>query len=277
MHVEAFDDPRALEQRAAPLLAGDPPGTTVLASVLAREIEVPGDEPCWWYLMVEGDTPVGLAMHDGPWPPYLGPMPVEAAQALTEALDTRGAVLRGMNGETEAVAAAVTRWQQLHPEVRALETRGTRLYRLHELMPPTVRGAARPAEPSDHDLVLRWSVAFSADAGTPTRGVARAVEHRLHRRGGGYVLWCVDGEPVSLAGMGRASYGVARIGPVYTPPSWRRRGFGAAVTAAASSYLLRSGASDVVLFTDLGNPTSNKIYQQIGYQPVRDFVEVRLG
>ncbi len=212
MHVEALDEPRTVAQRAAPLLAADPAGTTVLASVLAREIDLPGDEPCWWYLVVDADEPVGLAMHDGAWPPYLGPMPVEGAEAL-----------------------------------------------------------------ADRDLVLDWSLAFSADARTPTRGVARAIEHRLHRRGGGYVLWCLDGEPVSLAGMGRPSYGVARIGPVYTPPAWRRRGFGAAVTAAASSRLLQTGARDVVLFTDLGNPTSNKIYQQIGFRPVRDFVEVRLA
>jgi RimJ/RimL family protein N-acetyltransferase len=277
VHVEALDEPRTVAQRAAPLLAADPAGTTVLASVLAREIDLPGDEPCWWYLVVDADEPVGLAMHDGAWPPYLGPMPVEGAEALAEALDARSAVLPGMNGETEAVAAAVTRWQRLHPDVSVVDTRGTRLYRLHDLEPPTKDGAPRLAEPSDRDLVLDWSLAFSADARTPTRGVARAIEHRLHRRGGGYVLWCLDGEPVSLAGMGRPSYGVARIGPVYTPPAWRRRGFGAAVTAAASSRLLQTGARDVVLFTDLGNPTSNKIYQQIGFRPVRDFVEVRLA
>jgi GNAT superfamily N-acetyltransferase len=274
VHVEALDDPRALAQRAAPLLASNPTGTTVLASVLAREIDLPGDEPCWWYLVVEADEPVGLAMHDGAWPPYLGPMPAAAAEAIAETLHAQGAVLPGMNGDTEAVAAAVTRWQRLHPQVRVRETRGTRLYRLHRLVPPAVEGAARLAEPSDRDLVREWSLTFSVDARTPTRGVERAIEHRLTGHGGAYVLWCLDAEPVSLAGMGRPSYGVARIGPVYTPPMWRRRGFGGAVTAAASSRLLRSGATDVVLFTDLGNPTSNKIYQQIGFRPIRDFVEV---
>jgi predicted GNAT family acetyltransferase len=70
--------------------------------------------------------------------------------------------------------------------------------------------------------------------------------------------------------------GVARIGPVYTPPEHRRRGYGAAVTAAASRAACGGTAPEVVLFTDLGNPTSNKIYTEIGFRPVRDYLEVEI-
>lgn len=66
--------------------------------------------------------------------------------------------------------------------------------------------------------------------------------------------------------------GVTRVGPVYTPPEGRRNGYGTAVTAACTAGALQAGAEHVVLFTDLANPISNSIYQQIGYRPVSDRV-----
>jgi predicted GNAT family acetyltransferase len=66
-----------------------------------------------------------------------------------------------------------------------------------------------------------------------------------------------------------------RIGPVYTPPALRKRGYASALTAALSQELLDSGRKFCFLFTDLANPTSNRIYQQIGYQAVCDVDEYR--
>jgi predicted GNAT family acetyltransferase len=73
----------------------------------------------------------------------------------------------------------------------------------------------------------------------------------------------------------RTAAGVARVGPVFTPPEHRRHGYGAAVTAACTRDALERDADDVVLFTDLDNPTSNAIYQRLGYLPVSDHAVVR--
>ena len=62
----------------------------------------------------------------------------------------------------------------------------------------------------------------------------------------------------------------ARIGPIYTPPDQRRRGYGSALTADLTQLQLDRGRRFCFLFTDLANPTSNSIYQQIGYRPVSD-------
>jgi hypothetical protein len=80
---------------------------------------------------------------------------------------------------------------------------------------------------------------------------------------------------VSLAGWGGPTPNGIRIGPVYTPPEHRRRGYGSAVTAAASERNLDRGCRFCFLYTDLANPTSNRIYMDLGYEPVGDSAEYR--
>jgi predicted GNAT family acetyltransferase len=89
---------------------------------------------------------------------------------------------------------------------------------------------------------------------------------------GGVTLWEAGGEPASMAGLTRQVARTTRVASVYTPPEFRRRGYAGAVTAAASQAALDAGASEVVLFTDLANPTSNALYQRLGYAPVEDRV-----
>ena len=87
-------------------------------------------------------------------------------------------------------------------------------------------------------------------------------------------LWDTDDGPVSLAAFGGPTPNGMRIGPVYTPREHRGRGFGSAVTAAASRHLLDRGARFCFLYTDLANATSNAIYMRIGYEPVCDSREL---
>jgi predicted GNAT family acetyltransferase len=73
-----------------------------------------------------------------------------------------------------------------------------------------------------------------------------------------------------MGGYGGSTPNGARIGPIYTPPELRRRGYASALTADLTQMLLYRGSRFCFLFTDLANPTSNSIYQQIGYRPVAD-------
>ena len=90
-------------------------------------------------------------------------------------------------------------------------------------------------------------------------------------------LWEADGRPVSLVVAGSRTPNGRRIGPVYTPPAQRGRGYAGALTAAASQDQLDRGAAFCFLFTDLANPTSNAIYRRIGYEPVTDVDQYRFG
>jgi predicted GNAT family acetyltransferase len=150
-------------------------------------------------------------------------------------------------------------------------TTSERIFRLTAVTPPApVRGRARIAEPADRGLVARWLEAFMREALEDEPSDIEAMTDRwLSRRGRTLHLW-EDGDVVSLAGVGSRTPNGVRIGPVYTPPEARNRGYASALVAAISQAQLDEGRRFCFLFTDLANPTANHIYQTIGYEPVRD-------
>jgi predicted GNAT family acetyltransferase len=101
-----------------------------------------------------------------------------------------------------------------------------------------------------------------------------AIEYRINN-GGAVWFWERDREPVCLVGRQPTISGVARIGPVYTPPEHRRHGYAAALTAAASQQALDDGTTAVTLFTDAANATSNGVYRRIGFREIARRVNLR--
>lgn len=152
-----------------------------------------------------------------------------------------------------------------------------RIYQLTAVTPPAhvVAGAMRRIEERDRPLLRAWLRAFMAEAlHVPDDQTADTqINRRLRFESSGMYLWEVEGAPVALAGYGGPTPHGIRIGPVYTPPELRGRGYASALTAALSQRLLAEGRQVVFLFTDLANPTSNHIYQQVGYRPVGDVSE----
>jgi len=132
----------------------------------------------------------------------------------------------------------------------------------------------RQASAADVAVATEWVQAFQVEAGMHPVGSESLVRDRIADDR----LWRWeddDGTLVSLAARQRTVAGVSRIGPVYPPPACRRHGFGAAVTWACTADALAHDAKHVVLFTDLASPTSNAIYQEIGYRPIADREVVR--
>jgi predicted GNAT family acetyltransferase len=140
-----------------------------------------------------------------------------------------------------------------------------------------VPGRSRDATPADRPLLLDWWRAFALEVGHGPQGdepeIARAVDHRLTADGAGVLLWEHDG-PVSFAGFGGQTPNGIRIGPVYTPPPLRGRGYASALVADLSARMLSGGRRFCFLYTDASNPASNKIYQRIGYEYVCDSAEI---
>lgn len=174
--------------------------------------------------------------------------------------------LRGVSGpvpEVEAIVAA------LPGPPRTFHRLAQRLFRLDELDPPSgVVGSPLRAGEEHRDLVRTWYLAFADEVDAVMPRSNDAADGALDA--GGCWLWLDGaGTQVSLANRRPVLAGSSRIGPVYTPPEQRGHGYASAVTAAATRDVLDDGAIPV-LFTDLANPTSNKIYQLLGYRPVED-------
>jgi predicted GNAT family acetyltransferase len=233
------------------------------------------DELRGWVVYDGGDV-VGAGLRTPPHNLVLArPRARGALDALAAAITDELPGVVGAVPEVDDFAAA---WSALHgvsPSVRFDQ----RIYAMEKLAPPRgVDGVERLAGVEDRALVLDWMIAFTEEAlrgGDDAGRIERSVDARLGADGaGGICLWESGGRPVSLAGFGGSTPNGLRIGPVYTPPEYRGRGYGSAVTAAASQIALDRGKRFCFLYTDLANPTSNAIYMRLGYRPVCDAREI---
>jgi hypothetical protein len=274
-------------------LAAAPVISTVVASIASRTVsrQAAGFQPpegTWWLVVEEDGEIVGAAMRTatfGPRPPFLLPMPEAASRLLARTLHDRGEDVRAANGALPAVRTFAEETALLvGGEVTVAQH--TRLHELGELVEPRrVPGRLVVATDRDVDLVRAWFEAFMGDAdeqtGRPRGTSAHEVpdtEETLRRIGSGTVWLRLDeaGLPVHLTAANPPAFGVARVGPVYTPPEQRGRGWASAAVHEVSSLLRAQGAS-VCLFTDQANPTSNRIYAALGYRPVVDMANLLIG
>ena len=191
----------------------------------------------------------------------------EALPALADATTELG--LLGVSGPSGPAGVFAERWCAAVGR-RPRRVLAERIFRLTRVRPPAAPpGSLRLATPADRALLVDWFQAFSDEAlpaGSPPFDPG-LVDRRI--AAGGIYLWDDDG-PVAFASVGSRTPHGARVGPVYTPPARRGRGYASACVAGASQAGLDSGLRFLFLFTDLANPTSNHIYETIGYEPVRD-------
>lgn len=270
------EDPGAFEAAVARFLHSDPIRNTLPLTILDQVRAGRYDDWLLGYVAgssspeVDGEV-TAVCVRTPPFNVLVAARDDAGVVAIADGLDRQGQRLPGVTGIQPWADRFAQLWTSRRGEI-AVTSRRERLFRLDSLEPPRpARGLARQATASDLDQVLAWTRAFRAEAapGLPPLD-ARVVRPALDA--GRYWLW-EDGRPVSLTGHTAYVAGQARVGPVYTPPSERGRGYASNLVAHVSRLLLR----DVVptLFTDLANPTSNKIYRAIGYVPVADLGEIR--
>lgn len=148
-----------------------------------------------------------------------------------------------------------------------------RIYQLREVIwPAAVRGGLRRARPGDEEVLFHWLRQFHHDAIPFESFDEEATRHdaAARVRADSTFLWEVEGEPVCMAALARPTERGICINAVYTPPDQRGRGYAASLVAAVSAEGLRRGKDFCMLYADLANPTSNRLYQRLGYQPVID-------
>ncbi|MEU6229773.1 GNAT family N-acetyltransferase [Streptomyces sp. NPDC047042] len=202
----------------------------------------------------------------------LTPLTPDESDALAAHLAGLGRPLPGVSADRDTAAAFADAWQRLTGATPTLHER-QRLYRLGTLTAPEPRpeGRGRVAGEQDRDQLMLWYREFAASLGAaPSADAGSWADTRIAN--GRVTFWeTPDGTPVSMAGVTPMVAGQIRIAPVYTPAHLRGCGYAGAATVEVSRAALAAGAAEVLLFTDLANPTSNGLYQRIGYRPVTDF------
>ena len=152
------------------------------------------------------------------------------------------------------------------------------LYRLDSVEDiDMAKGHMREATMADKAQLEAWYSAFEVESGlrsSPPEKVTKAVQTMLDREEA--VFWEVDGQVVSCAKRARPTVNGITVSFVYTSPDARGKGYARSLVADLSRQLLET-KSFCVLYTDLTNPTSNKIYREVGYQQIMDSAWVRLA
>jgi len=192
-----------------------------------------------------------------------------ALTPIVQALRAAGRALPGVMGKPPVVRAFASAWAA-ETGVRFQLRMRQRVYELRRVIPPpTVSGRLRRARRADLPRLRRWVYEFQEESfGNGEREQAERIARARMTEQSVY-MWD-DGQPVSLAGQARPTRRGITVSLVYTPREFRRRGYASALVATLSQQLLDGGRQFCTLFTDLANPTSNHIYQAIGYEPVCD-------
>jgi RimJ/RimL family protein N-acetyltransferase len=196
----------------------------------------------------------------------------EQAGSLAVHLADLDRPLSGVTADHDTATAFAEAWQR-HTGAAPVPSWRGRLYRLGTLTPPEPlpEGRGRVVDAQDHEQLIRWCSEFVATVGeAPSIDAGSWADSRFADKR--FTFWeTPDGAPVSMAGSTSMVGGMIRVDPVYTPAHLRGRGYAGAVTVEVSRAALAASATEVVLFTDPANPTSNALYQRIGYVPVTDF------
>lgn len=257
--------------------ATDPVLTNVIGSIAAGVQAGRVYDTCLLMAVRDAEgTVVGCAALTSPWNLVVSPMPLGAATALGRHMATNHPEMPGITGVREVVDAVVEALDlDYAPRVAMVDT----VRVIDEFIPPVreVPGGPRRADDSDRPRLIEWLTQFAIDASLPMHDVDASVDGRLQARA--LWFWEVDGRPVALAGHApvvRTPGGtVGRVGPVYTPASERGRGYAAAVTATVVEHL-QPECSQIMLYADATNPTSNGVYERLGFRAAGEVIEVEL-
>lgn len=237
-------------------------------------IEQPERYPTHHLFSVEqGGETVGVGWMTPPYPLGLTAMPSDAIAAIVEHARSIPPI-SGVFAPTATALEFERAW--LAASGCSVASRmAQRIFCLSELAEfPSVEGTFRVATEADRARLEPWHHGFILDCKLQGDRQSAIDACDLGLRSASRYVWQVGDDIVSMVGFGGPTPSGIRISWVYTPPEYRGRGYASAVVAAMSRKLLGEGRKFCFLYTDLANPTSNAIYQRLGYQPVSDSMHV---
>jgi uncharacterized protein len=283
MNLQTYTSAQAFLNRTRASLEKDEVVNNLMFGISLRLVDDPnwyGDTP--YFCTVESSSPPGellaAALMTPPFNLILYPASDDYLKALPLLIDNLlGSTwnVPGVLGPEAIATDFADLWSRRTGSPFRLDMR-ERVYELRQVIPPPDPGGRlRKAAPEDLALVLGWWRDFTREALGEEEPESISPETAQQRLQNMY-LWVDEFErPVSMAAISRSTPHGSTIGPVYTPPALRRQGYAGACVAALSQVILDSGKDFCDLFTNLDYPTSNHVYQAIGYRPLGDFAIYR--
>lgn len=267
--VQFTTDAREAWKANRSFLGQDPVRNNVLCTLLAQTSSSGASIRCWFL------TNGGVVFHSSnAFPAVLSTMTTEVAEQLAPEVAAAGVPgAAGLAREAAAFAGAYATAARRG----ASPTEGQRIYEARSVTAPIgVDGRMRRATDHDVELLTEWIEGFSLDTGEPSDADARSRAASIVSAGRYWMWETSSGERVSSALTAPSTLDVVRVGGVYTPPAQRGHGHAAAVVAALTSRILAEHKR-AILYTQLQNPTSNGVYQRIGYTPIAEVVRYSFG
>jgi len=264
----------AFLERAAALLYRDEPTNSLMLGLcdnMLRAKEAP-KQPSVFIRILKDRRIAAAAVRIPPGNLVLTHASTEELDFLADHLKKTGAAFPGVIGPAREAETFSAIWAPLSGSKATLGMR-QRIYRIDQVRTPDTPGNLRLARTDEIDTLSQWLVAFADESLPPHErksfevrrlDAARAIERQLA------YFWTVEDKPVSMAHVSRHTRSGVSINAVYTPKSQRKNGFASAGVAHLSQKMLDLGKKFCVLYADLSNPTSNRIYQDIGYKAVTD-------
>lgn len=281
MRVHTTGDVEEYAAAAEAFLRAEPCARNVLLTIVDIVRTAPsmyGAPSFWW--ITDAGVVVGAASWTPPHHLLVSSMPHEGTAGIAAAALERATGLGirpgGVVGPASSARAVAAAWTAITDDTIEVD----RPILLNELgaltevtRPP---GERRGGLAGDVSLIATWLEEFTAEIEHIAPADSRAMAEHLIRSGQ-LDLWVVDGDVVCMVGHRHAA-GVVRVGPVYTPPQHRNHGYARRLTyEVTASALEQPDVDHAMLFTDAANPVSNSIYQQAGYEPRGEHVEIEFA
>jgi uncharacterized protein len=229
------------------------------------------DDSCYLATVEQDQAVVACALRTPPYSALLSRADRQALELLVTDLVGKYQNLPAAAGPEPAIGVFAELWSARTGATGRPAMRMRVFEARHVLQPPPPAGTFRVATESDLPIAARWAEAFFEEVNPGDPSDPSDVT-REQIREGRLFLW-EDTRPVSAAAWAGRTGPTVRVNSVYTPPEYRRRGYASACVASLTQRLLDEGLASCCLYADLANPTSNKIYQAIGYHPVCDVTE----
>jgi len=268
--VRFYEDPGSFLAVAEEFLLSRAVLHNLVLTIVDARLSQP--EPGRYWVAFRDSQIVGMALQSPlTFPALLVPMEAEVTTALVDTITDGGIMLPGVNGEVATAASFAGRWTERRRS-GAVPVQAFRIYQLaglNEIAP--VAGQLRKGKSSDRNLAVSWLQKFYAETHLHSVDAESFIDTALAAER----LWLWDvGGTVSMAVSSKPIAGVVRLSAVYTPKVHRGRGYAGACVHAVSSRFINAGYR-CILYTDLGNPTSNSIYRKIGYRAVGEAILYR--